>query len=48
MLISKGADMFLENEAKETACDCAERCGHFETAEFLETKMVFSVRHCDD
>ncbi len=36
--------MSLENENKETACDVAEKCAYLDIAEFLETKMVFSVR----
>uniref|UniRef100_A0A914V3Q5 Uncharacterized protein n=1 Tax=Plectus sambesii TaxID=2011161 RepID=A0A914V3Q5_9BILA len=42
LLVSKGAHMTLENEAKESACDIAERFGFHDIAEFLETKMVFS------
>lgn len=34
--------LFVENNAKETACDVAERARHNAVADFLETKMVFS------
>lgn len=43
LLVCKGANMTLENEAKESACDVAERFDFHEIAEYLETKMVFSV-----
>lgn len=40
-LLKLGCDLFIENEAKETACDCAEREGHTEIAGLLEAEMLF-------
>jgi len=41
--VSFGAPLFVENSAKETPCDCAEKAGHAQIALYLESKMVFSV-----
>ena len=43
LLVSFGAPLFIENSAKETPCDCAEKAGHSQIALYLESKMVFSV-----
>ena len=43
LLVSFGAPLFVENSAKETPCDCAEKAGHAQIALYLESKMVFSV-----
>lgn len=43
LLVAHGAPLFIENLAKETPCDCAEKSGHGEIALYLESKMVFSV-----
>lgn len=42
-LVKRGADLFAENENKETPCDCAERQHHKELALGLESQMVFST-----
>lgn len=42
-LVKRGADLFAENENKETPCDCAERQHHKELALSLESQMVFST-----
>ena len=42
MLVSAGAELGAENEAKETACDAAERSGQTAIAQFLEAKTLFS------
>ncbi len=42
-LLKRGADLFAENENKETPCDCAERQHHKELALSLESQMVFST-----
>ena len=44
LLVSFGASLFIENSAKETPCDCAEKAGHAQIALYLESKMVFSVK----
>lgn len=36
------ADLFVENEDRETPCDCAEKQHHKELALSLESQMVFS------
>ncbi|XP_015213489.2 ankyrin repeat and IBR domain-containing protein 1 isoform X2 [Lepisosteus oculatus] len=41
-LVSSDADLFAENENKETPCDCAEKQHHKELALSLESQMVFS------
>ena len=43
LLVSFGASLFVENGAKETPCDCAEKHGYAQIALYLESKMVFSV-----
>ena len=43
LLVSFGAQLFVENSSKETPCDCAEKAGHAQIALYLESKMVFSV-----
>ena len=43
VLVAYGAPLFVENSAKETPCDCAEKSGHSDIALYLESKMVFSV-----
>uniref|UniRef100_A0A8C2G4T1 RBR-type E3 ubiquitin transferase n=1 Tax=Cyprinus carpio TaxID=7962 RepID=A0A8C2G4T1_CYPCA len=48
-LVKRGADLFAENEIKETPCDCAERQHHKELALSLESQMVFSTDpHAED
>lgn len=48
-LVKRGADLFAENENKETPCDCAERQHHKELALSLESQMVFSSDpHAED
>uniref|UniRef100_A0A672KGB8 RBR-type E3 ubiquitin transferase n=1 Tax=Sinocyclocheilus grahami TaxID=75366 RepID=A0A672KGB8_SINGR len=48
-LLKRGADLFAENEIKETPCDCAERQHHKELALSLESQMVFSTDpHAED
>lgn len=42
VLVSKGANIFVENENKDTACDLAIKAGHSDVGEFLESKMLFS------
>ncbi|KAM7382599.1 hypothetical protein PAMP_002324 [Pampus punctatissimus] len=42
-LVQKEADLFVENENRETPCDCAERQHHKELALCLESQMVFSL-----
>lgn len=41
-LVKSDADLFAENEDKETPCDCAEKQQHKELALSLEAQMVFS------
>ncbi|MFT7811548.1 ankyrin repeat and IBR domain-containing protein 1 isoform X2 [Arapaima gigas] len=41
-LVKSDADLFSENESKETPCDCAEKQHHRELALSLEAQMVFS------
>ncbi|XP_066571556.1 ankyrin repeat and IBR domain-containing protein 1 isoform X2 [Amia ocellicauda] len=41
-LVKCDADLFSENENKETPCDCAEKQHHKELALSLESQMVFS------
>lgn len=41
--MKREADLFAENENKETPCDCAERQHHKELALSLESQMVFST-----
>lgn len=43
LLVQKEADLFVENENRETPCDCAEKQHHKELALRLESQMVFSV-----
>ncbi|KAM9309498.1 ankyrin repeat and IBR domain-containing protein 1-like isoform 2-T2 [Pholidichthys leucotaenia] len=43
LLVQKGADLFVENENRETPCDCAEKQHHKELALRLESQMVFSL-----
>jgi len=43
--VAHGAPLFVENLAKETPCDSAEKSGHSDIALYLESKMVFSVRN---
>ncbi|KAG7458279.1 hypothetical protein MATL_G00236470 [Megalops atlanticus] len=42
LLVKSDADLFAENENKETPCDCAEKQHHKELALSLESQMVFS------
>ncbi|XP_072536767.1 ankyrin repeat and IBR domain-containing protein 1 isoform X2 [Salminus brasiliensis] len=42
-LVKRTADLFAENENKETPCDCAEKQHHKELALSLESQMVFST-----
>lgn len=42
-LVKRDADLFAENEIKETPCDCAEKQHHKELALSLESQMVFST-----
>lgn len=39
----RDADLFAENENRETPCDCAEKQHHKELALCLESQMVFSL-----
>lgn len=41
--MQRGADLFAENENRETPCDCAEKQHHKELALCLESQMVFSL-----
>nr|XP_046254797.1 ankyrin repeat and IBR domain-containing protein 1-like [Scatophagus argus]XP_046254798.1 ankyrin repeat and IBR domain-containing protein 1-like [Scatophagus argus] len=41
-LLQRDADLFAENENRETPCDCAEKQHHKELALCLESQMVFS------
>lgn len=43
LLVKRNADLFAENENKETPCDCAEKQHHKELALSLESQMVFST-----
>uniref|UniRef100_H2TC11 Ankyrin repeat and IBR domain-containing protein 1 n=1 Tax=Takifugu rubripes TaxID=31033 RepID=H2TC11_TAKRU len=43
LLVQREADLFAENENRETPCDCAERQHHEELALCLESQMVFSL-----
>ncbi|XP_026855008.2 ankyrin repeat and IBR domain-containing protein 1 isoform X2 [Electrophorus electricus] len=43
LLVQRSADLFAENENKETPCDCAEKQHHKELALGLESQMVFST-----
>lgn len=43
MLVQREADLFAENENRETPCDCAEKQHHKELALRLESQMVFSL-----
>ncbi|KAL7886423.1 hypothetical protein AOLI_G00041440 [Acnodon oligacanthus] len=43
LLVTRNADLFAENENKETPCDCAEKQHHKELALSLESQMVFST-----
>ncbi|KAA8591559.1 hypothetical protein FQN60_016933 [Etheostoma spectabile] len=42
-LVQRDADLFAENEDRETPCDCAEKQHHKELALCLESQMVFSL-----
>uniref|UniRef100_A0A3B4YUL4 Ankyrin repeat and IBR domain-containing protein 1 n=1 Tax=Stegastes partitus TaxID=144197 RepID=A0A3B4YUL4_9TELE len=42
-LVQREADLFAENENRETPCDCAEKQHHKELALRLESQMVFSL-----
>lgn len=42
-LVQREADLFAENENRETPCDCAEKQHHTELALCLESQMVFSL-----
>lgn len=41
--MQRDADLFAENENRETPCDCAEKQHHKELALCLESQMVFSL-----
>uniref|UniRef100_A0A3Q3BCU0 RBR-type E3 ubiquitin transferase n=1 Tax=Kryptolebias marmoratus TaxID=37003 RepID=A0A3Q3BCU0_KRYMA len=43
LLVQKEADLFAENENRETPCDCAEKQHHKDLALRLESQMVFSL-----
>uniref|UniRef100_A0A8C7HCD6 Ankyrin repeat and IBR domain-containing protein 1 n=1 Tax=Oncorhynchus kisutch TaxID=8019 RepID=A0A8C7HCD6_ONCKI len=43
ILVNREADLFAENEDRETPCDCAEKQHHKELALSLESRMVFSL-----
>ncbi|XP_041707909.2 ankyrin repeat and IBR domain-containing protein 1 [Coregonus clupeaformis] len=43
ILVKREADLFAENEDRETPCDCAEKQHHQELALSLESQMVFSL-----
>uniref|UniRef100_A0AAX7TM04 RBR-type E3 ubiquitin transferase n=1 Tax=Astatotilapia calliptera TaxID=8154 RepID=A0AAX7TM04_ASTCA len=43
MLVQREADLFAENENRETPCDSAEKQHHKELALRLESQMVFSL-----
>lgn len=43
LLVQREADLFAENENRETPCDCAEKQHHKELALSLESQMVFSL-----
>lgn len=43
LLVQKEADLFVENENRETPCDCAEKQHHKDLALRLESQMVFSL-----
>lgn len=43
LLVQRDADLFAENESRETPCDCAEKQHHKELALCLESQMVFSL-----
>ncbi|XP_029957899.1 ankyrin repeat and IBR domain-containing protein 1 [Salarias fasciatus] len=43
LLVQREADLFAENENRETPCDCAEKQHHKELALRLESQMVFSL-----
>lgn len=43
LLVQREADLFAENENRETPCDCAEKQHHKELALCLESQMVFSL-----
>lgn len=43
LLLQSGADLFVENENRETPCDCAEKQHHKDLALSLESQMVFSL-----
>ncbi|XP_056335395.1 ankyrin repeat and IBR domain-containing protein 1 isoform X2 [Danio aesculapii] len=42
LLVKNTADLFVENEDRETPCDCAEKQHHKDLALSLESQMVFS------
>ncbi|XP_060907019.1 ankyrin repeat and IBR domain-containing protein 1-like [Labrus mixtus] len=42
-LVQREADLFAENENRETPCDCAEKQHHKDLALCLESQMVFSL-----
>ncbi|XP_030644987.1 ankyrin repeat and IBR domain-containing protein 1 [Chanos chanos] len=42
LLVKSEADLFAENDDRETPCDCAEKQQHKELALSLESQMVFS------
>lgn len=41
--MQRGANLFAENDNRETPCDCAEKQHHKELALCLESQMVFSL-----
>ncbi|XP_068452462.1 ankyrin repeat and IBR domain-containing protein 1-like [Clinocottus analis] len=43
LLLQREADLFAENEDRETPCDCAEKQHHKDLALCLESQMVFSL-----
>uniref|UniRef100_A0A7N5ZW02 Ankyrin repeat and IBR domain-containing protein 1 n=1 Tax=Anabas testudineus TaxID=64144 RepID=A0A7N5ZW02_ANATE len=43
LLVQREADLFAENENRETPCDCAEKQHHKDLALCLESQMVFSL-----
>lgn len=43
LLVQREADLFVENDNRETPCDCAEKQHHQDLALCLESQMVFSL-----
>lgn len=43
LLVSHDVSLFIENNAGQTACEMADKAGFKSLADYLESKMVFSV-----